>query len=484
MGLEFLARVRRTSLWIGGLAALMTFTYQGPVPGLSVAAGVIWSLVHLALLQVLIVALTSRERESLGHALRTWGSAAAMLAWFGAGAFLLARLSPLWLLVGFLLPFAVIVAKAASLLIVGSRAWQRLAAHPRRSGAILAALGIAAWTAFAMWPVPGAAPARATAQVEAVAPVLEQHEAGGAQAADPPAAELQDTDAHAADPHAQDDHGAAAHGESGHGEASGPEVFPNVITVLYRAFPNAAWAHWLHEWEIVVFALLIAAIVSFVAGAAAAKRQMVPGRFQAAVELLFTKLYDFIVGILGEKHGPRYVPFLGTLFIYILCMNWAGLVPGFHSPTSSLNITVALAVTVFLYAQWIGFRELGVVGWIDHLAGNPRTLISWLMVPLMLPIHVLGEFAKPISLAARLFGNIFGEDMLLVAFASLGVTVLAATGLPFGLPLHLPFLFLALLTSTIQALVFTVLSTIYILLMLPHDHEHEHGHEEAAQHAH
>src|SRR3970040_1401787 len=104
MGLEFLARVRRTSLWIGGLAALMTFTYQGPVPGLSVAAGVTWSLVHLALLQVLIVALTSRERESLGHALRTWGSAAAMLAWFGAGAFLLARLSPLWLLGGFLLP--------------------------------------------------------------------------------------------------------------------------------------------------------------------------------------------------------------------------------------------------------------------------------------------------------------------------------------------------------------------------------------------
>jgi F-type H+-transporting ATPase subunit a len=480
MGLEFLARVRRTSLWVGAVAALMSFAYRGIEPGLSVAGGVVWSLVNLALLEALIVALTSRGPESFGRALRLWGSAAGMLAWFGAGAFLLARLSPLWLLVGFLFPYGVIVAKAASLLIVGSRAFGRLASHPRRSGALLAALGIAAWAAFAMWPAPGASPARATAQTGISAPA---HGAEGALAADPQAA-----DAHDADPHAQDDHGAAAHGGDdhggGHGEASGPQLFPNFITVLYRAFPDAAWAHWLHEWEIVIFALLVAAVISIVAGRAAARRQLVPGRFQGAVELLFKSLYDFIVGILGEKYGPRYVPFLGTLFIYILCMNLAGLVPMLHAPTASLNVTVALAVTVFFYAQWIGFRELGVVGWLDHLAGNPRSLIGWLMVPLMLPIHVIGEFAKPISLAARLFGNIFGEDMLLVAFASLGVTVLAATGLPFGLPLHLPFMFMAILFSTIQALVFTVLSTIYFLLMLPHDHEHEHGHEAAAQHAH
>jgi F-type H+-transporting ATPase subunit a len=100
-----------------------------------------------------------------------------------------------------------------------------------------------------------------------------------------------------------------------------------------------------------------------------------------------------------------------------------------------------------------------------------------MLAPLMLPIHLLGELAKPISLASRLFGNVFGEDMLLVAFVSLGITTLAATGAPFGLPLQLPFMFLALLTGTLQALVFTVLSTIYLLLMLPHD---DHGHEEQA----
>ena len=188
-----------------------------------------------------------------------------------------------------------------------------------------------------------------------------------------------------------------------------------------------------------------------------------------------------MVGILGPRHGPRYVPFLGTLFIYILAMNLFGLIPFMDSPTSSLNVTVSLALVVFLFSQYIGFRELGFVGYFDHMMGSPRTFIGWILVPLMLPIHLMGELAKPISLSCRLFGNIFGEDMLLVAFATLGVTTLSFAHLPFGLPLQLPFLFLALLTSTLQALVFTVLSTIYFLLMLPHD---EHAHEGEAQHAH
>jgi F-type H+-transporting ATPase subunit a len=197
--------------------------------------------------------------------------------------------------------------------------------------------------------------------------------------------------------------------------------------------------------------------------------------------MLVGGLNDFITGILGEKHAKRFVPFLGTLFVYIWFMNLIGLIPFMESPTSNLNVTLALAVTVFLYSQWIGLRSLGPIGYVDHLMGSPRNLTGWILMPIMLPIHVLGELAKPISLSCRLFGNVFGEDMLLVAFVSLGITTLAFTGLPFGLPLQLPFMFLALLTGTLQALVFTVLSTIYFLLMLPHD---DHGHEGEAQHAH
>jgi F-type H+-transporting ATPase subunit a len=266
--------------------------------------------------------------------------------------------------------------------------------------------------------------------------------------------------------------GAAAHGESG--EEAGPQKFANVITVLHRAFPDAPWSRFLHHYEVIIFSLFVALVLCVVAMIATRNPQMIPGPLQNGTEMVVEALYNFIVDILGPKYGPKYVPFLGTLFVYILAMNLFGLIPFMDSPTSSLNVTVALALVVFIYSQYIGFRELGPLGWIDHMAGNPRSAIGWGLVPLMLPIHLMGELAKPISLACRLFGNIFGEDMLLVAFASLGITVMSFTHLPIGLPLQLPFLGLALLTSTLQALVFTVLSTIYFLLMLPHD---DHGHE-------
>jgi F-type H+-transporting ATPase subunit a len=162
-------------------------------------------------------------------------------------------------------------------------------------------------------------------------------------------------------------------------------------------------------------------------------------------------------------------------------MNLFGLIPFMDSPTSSLNVTVGLALCTFLYVQWTGIRELGVLGYVDHMAGSPRSAISWCMVPIMLPVHLIGELAKPVSLSCRLFGNVFGEDMLLVAFTSLGVATLSFMHSPVGIPWQFPFLVLALLTSTIQALVFTVLSTIYLLLMLPHE---EHGPEEASQPVH
>ena len=248
--------------------------------------------------------------------------------------------------------------------------------------------------------------------------------------------------------------------------------------------PHASWARFLHHYEVQIFALLIALFICLVAYRATRRAQMIPGRLQNLVELTVSTLNDFITGVLGsEEHARRFVPFLGTLFIYILIMNLAGLIPGLDSPTSSINTTFALAITVFIYVQYVGLRSFGPLGYVHHMLGAPRDLTTWLLAPLMLPIHVLGELAKPISLSARLFGNIFGEDMLLVAFASIGVSTLAFAHLPFGVPWQVPFLFLALLTSTLQALVFTVLSTIYLLLMLPHD-EHPHGEQAQPAHSH
>jgi len=444
MGLEFLARVRSSTLWLAALAALMVASYAGWRAGLGLAAGAAWSLANLWSLERLIVTITGPEGRTRPAAWRAGRWLAGMLALFGAGALLLMGLPPVALVAGFVVPFAVMMFKAAAALLLDSPLWARLTRSPWRALALVLGVAVLAWAVAASLPsLGGASPAH---ELQAAAP-----EAGHATA---PAA------------------------ESG---GSGPEKFANVVSVLVKANPGAEWAHWLHRFEPVVFSLFVALVLSLVAFLATRKRQLVPGPLQNGVEYAVEMLYDFVVGILGPKYGPRYVPYLGTLFIYILAMNLFGLIPFMDSPTSSLNVTVGLALCTFLYVQYTGIRELGPLGYVDHMAGSPRSAISWCMVPIMLPVHLIGELAKPVSLSCRLFGNVFGEDMLLVAFTSLGVATLSFVHSPVGIPWQFPFLVLALLTSTIQALVFTVLSTIYLLLMLPHE---EHGHEEASQPVH
>ncbi len=254
---------------------------------------------------------------------------------------------------------------------------------------------------------------------------------------------------------------------------------PNLITLLNRwVIKDPTVASFLHQWEGIIYALFIAALIIFLAKRASTNMQLIPGRFQSVAEMLIEWLDDFICGILGPA-GKKHVPFLGTLFIYILFMNLSGVLPAGKSPTASPNTTLALALSVFLYANFIGLKENGPVGYVKHLMGSPQSAVEWAFVPIMLPIHILGEIAKPVSLALRLFGNVTGEDVLLFAFCSLGVAALSFMDSPVGIPFQTPFILLAFLTSTIQALVFTLLSTIYILLWLPHDHG-DHG--EAGQH--
>ncbi len=276
-----------------------------------------------------------------------------------------------------------------------------------------------------------------------------------------------------------------AHTES-HSEAHSeePPELPSLIHLIYKAATREgpggvaaeppAWLRTLNRFQDVVYALLVGLILIVVARLGARRMKLVPGRVQNVVEAFIDGFRSFIIGILGPQ-GERYVPFLGTLFVYIWFMNLFGLVPLMKSPTSRLNTTAALAVCVFLYVQWIGIRGLGLLGYLRHLAGDPQDIVGWLLVPLMLPLHIISELARPVSLSLRLFGNILGEDVLIGVFAGLGIAVLAFTHLPVGLPLHLPFILLSLLMSTVQALVFTLLSTVYILQVLPH--EEGEGHE-------
>jgi len=252
----------------------------------------------------------------------------------------------------------------------------------------------------------------------------------------------------------------------------GLKELANWITLVSEKWHGTPWADFLHHWENVFFAWVIALGLVALALIGTRGKKNVPGPFQNFLEAVVEGLVGFVSDVLGER-GKKYIPFIGTLFLYILCQNLIGIVPGMKSPTSSLNTTAALAVTVFFYVQWPGLRENGLLGYIDHLMGNPRDLIGWLMVPLNLPLHILEEFIKPLSLSLRLFGNILGEDSLIATFVGLGIAALSFAHLPFGLPLQFPFMLLALLTGTIQAVVFALLSTIYLSLMLPHE-EHSH----------
>jgi F-type H+-transporting ATPase subunit a len=227
-----------------------------------------------------------------------------------------------------------------------------------------------------------------------------------------------------------------------------------------------------------IFSLLVIIILCTLAIAGARNMTMMPGRMQNLVEMAVEGLDGFVKGIIGPE-GARFVPFLGTLFLYIYFQNVFGLIPLMFTPTSVLSTTAAMALVVFLYVQWVGIRSNGILGYLKHMAGDPQDAVGWGMAPLMLPLHIVGELAKPVSLSLRLFGNMMGEETLIAVFMGLGVATLTFTHLPIGIPFHVPFIFLALLTTLIQALVFMLLSTIYFALVLPH-HEHEH---EDAEHA-
>jgi F-type H+-transporting ATPase subunit a len=250
--------------------------------------------------------------------------------------------------------------------------------------------------------------------------------------------------------------------------ASGDGGTPHLPSLVGMLFGTEGAAH---HWINIIYGLATSVVMCSVSFAVYRKRTMIPGPLQNFLEVLIEGMYNFIKSILG-KDARRYIPFLGTLFFYILINNMWGIIPLGHSPSTSINITASLAILVFLYAQYTGIRRLGIIGYIDHLAGQPRDVISWCLVVLMFPMHIIGEIAKPFSLALRLFGNITGEDVLVAAFVGLGISALAFVDSPIGLPLNVPFIALGILLSTIQALVFTLLSSIYILMMLPHEEGH------------
>ena len=171
-------------------------------------------------------------------------------------------------------------------------------------------------------------------------------------------------------------------------------------------------------------------------------------------ELLVEGVTGMAEGVLGHQ-GRRYVHLYGSFFIFLLCANLVGLVPGFAPPTSNFNVTFALGVTSFVAYNVYGFREQGV-DYLKHFVG-PVWWLFWLMIPL----ELIDNLVRPFSLALRLFGNLTGDHVVLEIF-----TNLTKVGIP------VVFYALGAFVSLIQAFVFTLLSLVYVSLAVGHGDHH------------
>lgn len=244
---------------------------------------------------------------------------------------------------------------------------------------------------------------------------------------------------------------------------------PNILT-LVESHLGSKWAEYLYAWESIIFSFFIACIISLIFCLGSRKGEHIPNGFQNFLEWIVETFRSFTIKVLGSD-GEKYLPFLGTLFIYILSMNLFGLIPLMASPSSNLNITIALAICVFVLVQYLNIKHMGWKGFLYHLAGSPTSTMGWLIAPMMFPIELLTQISRPLTLSLRLFGNILGEKILVAFFAVVGVTLL------YFFPIQIPFMFLGILTSVMQAMVFTLLTSIYILLSVPHKEEKHANHK-------
>ncbi len=207
--------------------------------------------------------------------------------------------------------------------------------------------------------------------------------------------------------------------------------------------------------DYIVMCLIIAFVLVLLLGLSSRKLSLVPSKRQSVLELLIQAFEGLLVDTIGEQ-GKKYLPLIATVGLFILCANLLGLVPGFMSPTSKLNVTIGCALVVFVYYHFQGIRAQGLFKYLKHFAG-PVPLLA----PLMIPIEVISHFSRPVSLSIRLFGNIFAEEVLIVIMASI---------IPFFLPL--PFMAIAIFTAVIQSFVFVLLACIYIAGAVAHEEEH------------
>lgn len=171
-----------------------------------------------------------------------------------------------------------------------------------------------------------------------------------------------------------------------------------------------------------------------------------PGKLQQMLELTLTGLHDLIEDVVGHGMGARFLPFIGGLAVFIFVSNIFGLFYFIQPPTANPSTTFALSITAFLYYNVVGIKDNGLFKYLAHFAG-PLPLLA----PLMVPIEIISHLARILSLALRLFGNIFGEHTATGIFFAM---------FPFVIPW--PMMGLGIFGSLLQAFIFIMLTMAYL----------------------
>ncbi len=178
-----------------------------------------------------------------------------------------------------------------------------------------------------------------------------------------------------------------------------------------------------------------------------------PGKFQLAMESFLGFTHSMVDEVIGHG-GRRYVAMIGTLGLFVLLCNVQGLIPTLVTPTADIHVPLGCAVVAFVYYNYHGMREKGLLGYLRHLTGPMLA-----MAPLMFPVEVFSNFLRMLSLSVRLWANMLAGDQLPKVFTSL-------------VPIGVPSVFMALhvFESFLQAYVFMILPALYIALATSEEH--------------
>lgn len=212
--------------------------------------------------------------------------------------------------------------------------------------------------------------------------------------------------------------------------------------------PQRPWTNYI-TMELVV-ALVIVVVFALLRPRLSVDR---PGKMQHIFEIIYGFLHGQVQDVVGH-HGTRYLAFFGTLFIFILFGNLLGVIPTFESPTMFPYVTVGCAIAAFFYYNIVGMQARGIGGYLKHFAG-PMPLLA----PLMIPIEMVSNLARPLSLSVRLYANMFAGEQVTVVF--IGLTYLIAP---------VAFMALHVFVAFLQAYIFALLNMIYVSDAVAQEH--------------